>query len=122
MPSDRMQGGIDTEYAGPEWVLRLPASNVTTGIRRMFETRVTEVHLGGAPIDDDWLDRLRPWTDLRILELCDTPITDAGLVNLEGLASLEFLNLARTRIIPASEPHERRAEQRRPAGSHIVYR
>ena len=46
-----------------------------------------------------------PWCRLKRLHLSVTRITDAGLVHLAGLTSLELLDLSRTRVTDAGLVH-----------------
>jgi hypothetical protein len=39
--------------------------------------------------------------NLRVLDLSNTPVTDAGLKHLEGLEQLRWLNLCNTKVTPA---------------------
>ena len=47
------------------------------------------------------LEHLTGLTNLMILGLDDTKVTDAGLVHLKGLTKLEVLVLRRTKVTPA---------------------
>ena len=48
--------------------------------------------------DDGGIESIRDWTELEILELSDTQITDVGVARLGGLEKLRTLRLSRTRV------------------------
>jgi hypothetical protein len=54
--------------------------------------------VGGTAVTDNDLVRLRGMSRLRFLQLYSTKVGDAGLEHLQGLQRLESLNLARTQV------------------------
>jgi hypothetical protein len=54
---------------------------------------IVTIDLKGRDLDDSGLAAFSGYTDLRELNLRGTLITDAGLVHLQGLRSLELLDL-----------------------------
>ncbi len=61
--------------------------------RAGFAHDLSVVNLDGRPISDDDLSSLRGITSLRRLYVNATPITNKGLVHLQGLSGLEILEL-----------------------------
>ena len=62
---------------------------------------VTRVTLRHTQVSDAGLVHLKGLTSLQRLGLGDTQVSDAGLVHLKGLTSLQRLNLARTQVSDA---------------------
>ena len=59
---------------------------------------IVEVHAPVTPLTDAGLAHLKEWTAVRVLDLSGTNISDAGLENLRGLAEVETVFLAFTKI------------------------
>src|SRR4051812_19205096 len=54
--------------------------------------------LGSTKVTDAGLVHLKRFTRLELLDLSDTKVTDSGLVHLKGLTGLIELDLGKTRI------------------------
>ena len=67
--------------------------------------RLEYLNLAGSPVTDAGLAQLQGLTALRWLSLDDTRLTDAGLVHLNGLGQLQNLSLGLTRVSDAGLPH-----------------
>jgi len=61
-------------------------------------TDVVVLELANSDVSDATLELLRPLTRLRELTLNDSTVTDAGLATLKEFSSLESLRVARTKI------------------------
>lgn len=93
--------------------------NVPEWLRNLFGDEyfqeVTYIYLGmhdppegkRFPIDED-LKLLRDFDHVQILVINSPLVTDAGLAELEGLTSLQELDLKRTRVTPAGVKRLRR--------------
>jgi Leucine-rich repeat (LRR) protein len=57
--------------------------------------------LRGQPLTDAGLVHLKGLTSLQRLTLSGTKVTDAGLVHLKGLTSLKMLSLQKTKVTDA---------------------
>ena len=67
--------------------------------------RVTGVNLDGWPIGDDVLVHLQELSQLQVLELRNSGVTDAGLAYLQGLSQLHTLGLIATNVTDAGLVH-----------------
>jgi hypothetical protein len=63
------------------------------------------VTLHGPKVTDARLVHLKGLTSLQSLEINTTPVTDAGLVHLKGLTSLQELSLGGTKVTDAGLEH-----------------
>ncbi len=66
---------------------------------------IVYLNLGGLPVTDANLDRIKGLTTLTRLHLEKTKITDKGLADLKSLVNLEYLNLYGTAITDAGLPN-----------------
>ena len=66
---------------------------------------VTSVWLSGKSTTDAGLVNLQGLSQLRWLDLDNTQVTDAGLVNLQGLSQLQRLTLNNTKVTDAGLMH-----------------
>jgi hypothetical protein len=63
--------------------------------------RLERLSLHGTPVTDAGLECLRGLACLRVLDLDDTFVTDEGLACLKGMTRLKFLSLEGTRVTDA---------------------
>lgn len=91
-----------TQTDGDRTVGTLTGATATAVETYIAEHRgATELQMADRPdVTDDVLKRLADLPDLQVLDLNDTPITDAGLAVLATLPKLEHLRIARTRVTP----------------------
>jgi len=75
------------------------------GINKDKEGKVIGVFLSAKPLTDASLVHLKGLTTLEELNLCETQITDAGLVHLKELKNLTFLSVAYTQITDVGLVH-----------------
>jgi hypothetical protein len=73
------------------------------GLERIGDLGYINSHLGAEScgIGDEGLAQFARHTELKRMYLEDNPITDAGLVRLEALKSLEELRLGKTKVTAA---------------------
>lgn len=90
-------GYVHRRYDGPEddatippWYRRLFGAD--------FKNPVVAVRLAGTVADDEALIHLSRLPHLRLLDLCDTRISDAGIERLQGLNKLTVLVLNGTAV------------------------
>ena len=84
---------FDPEPSGPVWMRKLLGEN--------FFSEVVGVSLPSYPVNtptDAELRGLRGLTQLQLLDLASTYITDVGLVNLNGFIKLQTLDLRQTNV------------------------
>jgi hypothetical protein len=79
------------------------ANTDMTPIKGLVQLEV--LSFGGYKIKEDELKSFKELPKLRMLELVDTNMTDAGLAQLAGLKHLEFLSLSGTDITDAGLEH-----------------
>jgi len=88
---------------------RTPPATGTYWLRKWlgddFFDSVAGVLFSRADIGDDDLPCLSRLTDLQVLMLHDTQISDVGLVHVQGLTNLEVLLLRNTRVTDAGLVH-----------------
>jgi len=91
----RLGGEVIAAPVGPKWLHHL------AGDERMaaFDT-VISVNLNWSRATDGTLRRMKCLTDLKLLELRNTRVTNAGLESIEGM-SLFSLDLGRTQVTDA---------------------
>ena len=70
-------------------------------------TPIVGINLGNTPVTDAWLDRLKGLATLRSLDLSGTNVTDAGIERLKGLGltNLEKLLLYSMGVTDAGLAH-----------------
>jgi len=61
-------------------------------------TQLELLSLGETPVTDQGLAYLSRLTRLKVLSLCGTQVSDAGLVHLHGMRRLRILNLSQTNV------------------------
>jgi Leucine-rich repeat (LRR) protein len=66
---------------------------------------IFSVKMGGTKVTDAELVYLKEMKSLQLLNLYDTKVTDAGLAHLKGLKSLQYLFLANTDVTDAGLMH-----------------
>lgn len=82
--------------------LRLQQANITLeGLACLREEPLTEVVLENCPVDDAMLRELCRHHNLRVLNLPDSVVTNAGLVAIEQLDHLELLRLGSRHVTDA---------------------
>lgn len=99
----------DMARIGSGFVLGFSASPVKPGNQEMEIvsklSRVKWLELGGTPITDAGLARLKPLVGLDFLDLSGTAVTDGGLKQLESFAMLGRLELSGTAVTDAGLVH-----------------
>ena len=99
----------DMARIGSGFVLGFSASPVKPGDQEMEIvsklSRVKWLELGGTPITDAGLARLKPLVGLDFLDLSGTAVTDGGLKQLESFAMLGRLELSGTAVTDAGLVH-----------------
>jgi hypothetical protein len=94
---EKAGGSCQLEVVGPQWLKDFAGRDYVW----LFGTPVSL----GAPqrvkVDDRWLKRVRHMTALQSLSLCDSEITDHGMVSLVPLTKLESLDLSHTAVSDA---------------------
>ena len=74
------------------------------GSLQAIRDQLVWLNLGHTRIRDEQLPALAALTNLRVLYLNNTPVTDDGLVHLSGLAQLRWLSVVNTGVSDASLP------------------
>lgn len=97
---ERLGGRIKIELGGPEWMRK----RVGDGHMKYFD-HVVRVELTVQSANDSTLNYVAALTDVKVLRLGNSRITDDGLVNLRGLHYLEELWLGNTRVTDAGLAH-----------------
>ena len=103
--TDRSKASEDSEKRVAEMLVRLGA-----WIKRNERGKIRIVNLSGKRISDDHLAALGDLTELELLWLNETKVTDAGLAHVENLKSLKTLYvegamLSQTAANRLREPH-----------------
>lgn len=80
--------------------LEIYDADIAISIRRL--TDLTSLWLDKTHITDKWLSYLGTLTNLQHLHLASCEITDPGLVHLQNLKALEWLNLSHTNVSHAA--------------------
>ncbi len=84
---------VETDAVGPDWLRDLVGDERMSG----FDS-VVLVYLVGAPIDDAWLKKLGRFPKLYSLVLDGKQITDDGLTHLAEMSNLRILILMETGV------------------------
>ncbi len=66
---DHFGGGIRVETSAPSWLIDWARKLRCVAMLDVFDTSVTRLDLGGAPVDDEWLVRLSDLTKMERLDL-----------------------------------------------------
>jgi len=85
----------ETEKVVPGWLKAVQGEEFHTFLD---ETVLTEVKMTGPEITDETLEKLAGIKGLRLLDLSQSSITDAGLKHLSGLTSLQSLKMFKTQV------------------------
>src|SRR4029077_4291738 len=97
---ERLGGTVETRPGGPKW-LRYGVGNEPM---KLFD-QVIAVNLANRHVTDAILIDIGRLTSLQKLRLANTPVTDQGLAHLRRLTGLEQLSLTGTRVTDAGMVH-----------------
>jgi hypothetical protein len=90
---ERLGGTCETRPRDPQWLRNLRASKL-----RVLRDEVVGVGFDSPQVTDATLVHLRAMTSLELIQLDNAPVTDAGLVHLAGMRNLRTLRLKNTRV------------------------
>ncbi len=102
------------EPSAPTWLINLLGVDFFEGVayadcrssnfdgKTAYLSKLTnlEVYFSGAQVTDSGLVHLEGLTKLRWVDLSFAQVTDSGLVHLEGLTKLRWVDLSRTQVTP----------------------
>ena len=95
---------VETEPASPVWLHDLVIATLGEEHAAGF-TDVTVLNLNRTQVTDTGLRHVKDFSNLKRLFLILTQVTDAGLQHLGGLTNLEWLYLTSTQITDAGLQH-----------------
>lgn len=103
---------LKTEPQAPEWLKRI----VTKETAEIFDS-ITEIRVLSQPVDESTVQQIGQLENLRVLALNHCDIPDAWLVHLEGLRTLQWLELVNNpRITDVGLIHLRNMTEMRTLG------
>jgi Leucine-rich repeat (LRR) protein len=97
---EQLGGNVGMRPRTPQWLQHREYGDWT-----QLLDDVVSVQIAFAEITDDWLPHLEGLSSLEELELSRTPISDAGLVHLKGFKNLQVLKLDHTLVTDAGMAH-----------------
>lgn len=96
-----LHGSIAVESRTPQWLLEWAREHEAERYLEWLRTDVVHIAVSSDAIDDHWLNRLRRYRNLFVLNLKGTKITDAGLASVSSLRGLRVLILDESQVSDA---------------------